>query len=163
MFIPFNDLSPAARIWVYQADRKITEYEKNIITQHLRTFTEEWLVHGAPVDASFEVIDDLFVVLAANDPTSGCSIDSSVRALKELGTKASIDFFNRNLVAFRLSDRIELIDLKALKQTFLKGVWDENTLTYNNLVANKEELMKSWLVPAGRTWLKRYAARPQSV
>jgi hypothetical protein len=163
MYIPFQKLSPAARTWIYQADRKLTEADKVIIGEKLREFAEQWLVHGAPLEASFEIRHEYFVILAANDTTSGCSIDSSVRVVKEIGSLTGIDFFNRNLIAFQHPGKITLIELALLKSEFLKGGWNEETLVFNNVVPTLLELEHRWLVPAGSTWLKRYVTKPQSV
>jgi hypothetical protein len=163
MHVPFNSLQPTARTWVYQANRKMTVDEKRTITRFLTDFTEQWLVHGEPLEASFDIRHDLFVILAANDTTSGCSIDSSVRALKEAGSATNIDFFNRNLVAFKFPGEIRLTDLSLLKTTFQKGEWNEETLVFNNIASTLRELEDCWLAPAGSTWLKRYITKPESV
>ncbi len=163
MFIPFEKLTSAARIWVYQAERKLTRQEVSTVSSALRKFTDEWLVHGQPLDASFDIRFDQFIILAANDPTSGCSIDSSVRVMKEIGAATGIDFFNRNLIAFRKGEEISLVDLSLLKTELQKGTWGEDTLFFNNVVSTLQDLEQRWLVPAGTTWLKRYIARPQAV
>jgi hypothetical protein len=163
MFIPFQNLNSQARTWIYQADREITEEQKSLISRKLRQFTEDWLVHGSPLDASFEILHDRFVILAANDPTSGCSIDSSVRVMKEIGSETGIDFFNRNLIAFQVENEIRVIDMPFLKKEFQEGKWDESTFVFNNVASTLQELNERWLVPAGTTWLKRYLPKPQSV
>jgi hypothetical protein len=163
MHVPFEKLHPSARTWIYQASRKMSNAEKTAIKEALGDFTEEWLVHGSPLEASFDIRHDLFVILAANDTTSGCSIDSSVRALKEAGSITGIDFFNRNLVAFKYPDEIRLMDLSLLKGAFQQGEWTEETLVFNNVASTLQELEERWLVPAGSTWLKRYIPKPQNV
>jgi hypothetical protein len=163
MNVPFEKLVPTARTWIYQANRKMSSEEKTTIKQALGDFTEQWLVHGLPLEASFDIRHDLFVILAANDTTSGCSIDSSVRAMKEAGSLTGIDFFNRNLVAFKYPDEIRLVDLSLLKVAFQQGEWTEETLVFNNMTSTLRELEERWLVPAGSTWLKRYIPKPQSV
>jgi hypothetical protein len=163
MHIPFNTLGPTAKTWIYQADRKLSASEIARVSDRLKEFTQQWLVHGAPLEASYEVRYDQFVILAANDSASGCSIDTSVRIMKEIGAETGIDFFNRNLVAFKYPEEIKLIDLALLKQAFQKGSWDEDTLVFNNAASTLSELNEHWLAPAGTTWLKRYIARPQNV
>jgi hypothetical protein len=163
MFIPFKNLSPTARTWIYQADRKISPVQKSVISEKLQEFTEQWLVHGAPLEASFEIRFEQFIILAANDTASGCSIDSSVRIIKEIGSLTGIDFFSRNLIAFKLDEEIRLIDLSLLKTEFQKGTWNEESLVFNNALTTLGEIQDRWLVAAGTTWLKRYIPRPQSV
>jgi hypothetical protein len=159
MFTPFESLPRHSRTWIYQSDKKITAQQKNIISEALYTFTEQWLVHGAPMQASFNIYFDQFVILAANDQASGCSIDSSVRALKSLGESLNIDFFNRNLVIFKKADELVTVPMHELKKKQEEGIWNSETLVFNNVVGTKDEFESNWIVPAGTTWLKRYLPR----
>lgn len=159
MFVPFESLADSSRIWIYQTNRKLSPAEKDILSARLFSFTEQWQVHGQPLKTSFKLFYDQFVVLAADEDynaASGCSIDGSVRVLKELGQQLTIDFFNRNLVAFKKDEEIMLIPLAELKKKNLAGFWNEQTLFFNNLVPSIMALKKEWIVPAGNSWVKRY-------
>jgi hypothetical protein len=156
MFVPFSSLPPQARIWIYQSDKKFTEPERHTISAYLKAFTEQWKVHGQPMEASFDIRYDQFVIIAANDQASGCSIDSSVRTMKEIGELVHADFFNRTLIAFEDGEDVTLLPLSGLKQESEKGNWHGASRTFNNLLNTKEELENKWIVPAGTTWLSRY-------
>ena len=159
MFIPFDALPDYSRIWIYQANRKFTSTEADIISEELSSFTQQWEVHGQPMKASFKLYFDQFIVLAADEgfnAASGCSIDGSVRVLKHLGSQLQLDFFDRNAVAFKEADQIFLIPIQQLKQQLAVGKWNKNTLVFNNVVTTKADLNKSWLTAAGEIWLKRY-------
>ncbi|MBT1706979.1 hypothetical protein KK062_02030 [Fulvivirgaceae bacterium PWU5] len=156
MLIPFHQLPATSRVWVYQADRKITAAEKGIISEVLTAFTQGWSVHGQPMETSFEIRHDHFIVLAANDQASGCSIDSSVRAVKEAGTAAGVDFFNRTNVAFQTTGGVTLLSMGDLKAQYVEGIWNRTTPVFDNLVDTKGKLDQAWIAPAGDTWLKRY-------
>lgn len=159
MFVPFQTLPPTSRIWIFQANRPLSSEEMTLAEASLRDFTEEWNVHGHPLNTSFTIEFGQFIILAAdesNQTASGCSIDSSVRVLKQIESSTGIDLFDRNKIAFRAGDLVTLVALKDLKQNFQEGILNEDTLTFNNLVSNKRDLEESWLVPAGKTWLKRY-------
>lgn len=159
MFVPFESMGGSSRAWIYQVDKKLTPSQKDILSNALYTFTESWQVHGQPLKTSFTIVYDQFVVLAADEDfnaASGCSIDGSVRVLKELGNELELDFFNRNLAAFKKDDAIVLIPLADLKKKNAEGVWNEQTLFFNNLAPSVESLRNNWIVPAGNTWLKRY-------
>jgi len=162
MFIPFESLPDHSRIWIYQSNRKFSASEKDIIAQELLLFTEQWQVHGQPMKTSFKMYFDQFIILAADEgfnAASGCSIDGSVRILKTLGTQFNIDFFDRDKVAFKKDENnILLFPLSALKEKFSQGVWEKDTLTFNNLIATKGDIEKGWIATAGSTWLKRYVA-----
>jgi hypothetical protein len=169
MFIPFNSIADHSRVWIYQADRKISSSEKDIIFKELTAFTEQWQVHGQPMKTSFQIFYDHFIVLAADEgynAASGCSIDGSVRILKNLGEQLQLDFFDRTKVAFLSendSDDIIILPLNSLKQKNKEGMWTGKTITFNNLVPTKEELQKQWLTPASETWLSRYLSNEATV
>ncbi len=159
MFVPFESLPPTSRVWIFQADRPFAKEERADIDRRLRAFTEEWSVHGVPFDTSFTVKFDQFVILAADETeqmASGCSIDSSVRTLKDLEASLGISLFERNRVAFQTKEGIHLVPVSQLKEKFSDGTLSADTLTFNNLVATKVDLEQRWIVPAAETWLKRY-------
>lgn len=164
MFVPFETLPSDARLWIFQAERKFTPTDVTIIDEHLQLFTNRWAAHGLPLEASFKVLEDRFIVLAVNQGfhhASGCSIDDSTRTLKEIGNLIGQDLLKRDLVSFHLGDKIETVKLSALKDLFKKGLWNENTLTFNTLVADKGALERDWLIPARNSWLKRYIVNEQ--
>lgn len=159
MFVPFESLPPGARVWVFQASRPLTDPEIQVAHERLRAFTESWVVHGSPLDSSYSIRHRQFIVLAADESSqraSGCSIDSSVRVLKELQALLGVDLFDRNQIAFLEGDKVRLVPLKELKQKFDDGILSGDTLTFNNIVDTREALETAWLVPASETWLKRY-------
>ena len=158
MFVPIETLPPHSRLWIYQSNKLFTAEQKQILSETLRSFTETWTAHGAPMKASFQLPYDHFIVLAADEQTasaSGCSIDDSVRTIKMIGNDLGLDFFDRKNVAFLRNNTIELIALSDLKKEAAAGNWGEQSLTVNTLVGTTEELSR-WIVPAGQTWLKRY-------
>lgn len=159
MFVPFETLPPESRVWIYQSNRRFSHEELRIVEDRLRQFTGEWSVHGAPLNTSFKVGYDQFIILAADESqqdASGCSIDSSVRVLKTLEQEVGVQLFDRNLVAFKRGEEVTTITLKELKQKFTDGTLNEDTLTFNNLVTTRAALDDQWLVPVRQTWLKRY-------
>jgi hypothetical protein len=163
MFIPFESLPSNAKVWIVQANRPFATDELNIVHDRLRQFTEEWSVHGSPLPTSYLVKFDQFITLGADETeqsASGCSIDSSVRVLKSLEQCFGIQLFDRNQVAFKIGDGIVLVPVQELKQKFAARILNQDTLTFNNLVDTKASFEKSWLVPAGDTWLKRYMPNP---
>jgi len=162
MFTPFESLPPHSRLWIYQGDRKFTTTEKDTISSRLKAFVEEWSAHGQPMQASFDIRYDQFILLAADENVcmaSGCSIDSSVAAIKEAGSAVGVNLFDRSKVAFRIQDETLLIPLSELSEKYTGGSWTEHSLVFNNLVPRKADLENQWLVPAAATWLRRYVPR----
>jgi hypothetical protein len=161
MVVPFDTLENSARVWIYQSGRKLTEVEKHTISEALSTFTETWVAHGNPLKTSFKIFYDQFIVLAADESfneASGCSIDGSVRVMKQIDEQYRLNLFDRTNVAFK-KDSIEVINLNNLSKTLGEGVWQSDTLVFNNVITTKGELEKAWILPAGQTWLKRYLTK----
>ena len=159
MFVSSEDLVPTSRIWIYQSNRRFSEHELAYISNYLNTFCTQWHAHGHPVKSSFQVRYNQFIILLADEnfnSTSGCSIDSSVHAMKEIAKETGADLFNGSLVPFLIEGNVEMIEMNKLKDFFSRGVLNHSSLTFNNLVPSKADLDNNWIVPAGNTWLKRY-------
>jgi hypothetical protein len=156
MFIPIAQLPPSSKVWIYQANQRFTAEQEDKISSALQAFTTEWEVHGSPLPASFEIRFNQFVVIAANDTASGCSIDASVRVMKDIGALTGLDFFDRNLVAIKGENGVDFLPLKELKSSFRSGLWNEHSLFFNNAISSLADYHISWPQEAGKTWLKRY-------
>ena len=96
--IPFDQLEDQAKVWSYQADRLLTDTEVQWITEQLGPFLEEWAAHGTKLKAYGEVVNHAHLILAVDESAhnaSGCSIDTSVRFIKQLEKELQLSFFNR--------------------------------------------------------------------
>jgi hypothetical protein len=159
MYIPFEQLPADARIWIYQADRRFTEAEEKSISDSLKEFCNQWSAHGNPLDTSFVIKYNRFIILSVNENTagaSGCSIDGSVRVLKELSQRFNNDLFNRTKVAFSTGDEIKLYSIKELSNLFELGHLTASTTTFDNLVTDKESFGTKWETAVENTWLAKY-------
>ncbi len=156
MFVPFEQLPSSSRVWIYQSPRKLNAAEIDIITSGLRSFSENWEVHGSPLPASFRIFHDQFIVLAAGDETSGCSIDSSVRVMKQLGSEIGLDFLDRTLIALQKADNLLTVPVSRVKEFIRSGEIASSTLVFDNTVTTLSDLHERWPAPAEETWLKRF-------
>ena len=151
-----DNFSPQSKVWVYQSSRLFSLSESLDIEALLNKFSAEWRSHGAEVDAYCNLFFGQFVILMADETkagVSGCSTDSSVRFIKDLGQKFGVDFFNRTSLSFFLKDKIQQLPLSQLQYAFENGFIDGNTLYFNNLVQTKEELENNWIIPVRNSWL----------
>ena len=159
MYIPFEELSKSARVWIYQANRKLDENEVNAISISSKDFLEQWAAHGAQLKSSFKIFHNKFLVISVDEQeakASGCSIDASVGLVRTLETNLNLNFFDRSKVAFLVNDEVFLHDLKNIKELVSKGAIDSQTLTFNNLVQDISQLENQWVIPAEESWLRRY-------
>jgi len=159
MLVSFDKISENARLWIYQADRKLEQSEIALLNEELESFMNQWAAHGAALEASHTIMHNQFVVIAVDENSNmatGCSIDSSVHKMQELSKKLGVDFFDRTKIAFILNDEIFLESLSNLKSKVDEGIIKEDTPVFNNLVKSKKELETSWVVPAKNSWMSRY-------
>lgn len=157
MIVPFNSLPETARIWIYQSDRPLSPGDCDVIKSRIAGFLEKWTAHGHTLHAGVDIRYQHFIIIGLDESlsgASGCSIDSLFRDLSALGKEFSVDFFNRELIAFFINNEVKLIPREALK-TFFTEV-SPDILTFNNLVSTKGALEQTWLQVAKSSWLKRY-------
>lgn len=155
MYVPFSQMPPHARIWIYQSDASFASSRESLAAG-LRALCEQWMVHGSPLHCSFELLHDHFIVLAADESragASGCSIDSSVRALKAIQQSLGIDFFKRTMVAAWVDEHVQLIPRTEIARRILDKTLTPDTPTFNNLISSKGELATSWRIPIRESWV----------
>ena len=151
-----ENFSDESRVWIYQSSRLFSLSEALEVEELINKFTAEWRSHGAEVDAYGNLFFGQFVVLMADERkagVSGCSTDSSVRFIKQLGEKFGVDFFNRTNLAFVVKDKIQLLPMTQLSYAAQNFFIDSHTVYFNNLVQTKKELEEKWILPIKDSWL----------
>lgn len=159
MYIAFEELPATARLWVYAAPRAFTAAELAAIQQTAPAFMNQWATHGTPLQASYQVLENQFLVLAVDEAVqnaSGCSIDSSVKFVRKLEEQFGLNLTERSLVYFSIDGEIKAFPLTEIKQQAESGKISPASIYINTLVATKEELRQKWHLAAGESWLKRY-------
>ena len=140
----FNQLLPEfpdySRVWLYLADRKLTADEALSVQEQLNSFTAQWAAHNKQLMAAGVLLFDQYIVLTVNEKVesaSGCSIDSSVRFIKNLGQQLQVDFFNRLKVLVIENGEPQLVsyfDATAQQMHYL-----------DPMITNLGELRSNWL------------------
>jgi hypothetical protein len=97
-----ENFSPSSRVWYYLSDRTFDGTESDYIQSKIDEFVNvHWKSHGAKLNATGILLHNKIIALSVDDSSlgaSGCSIDSSVKFIKELGAELKVDFFNRMYV-----------------------------------------------------------------
>jgi hypothetical protein len=159
MYIPFAQLPPHSRIWIYQANRSLTHEEVARVKPQLVQFSTEWTSHGQTLKASADLLYNRFLVIGndedVNSP-SGCSIDASVRFVKQLEAELNVSFFDRTQLAFWHHDKVEVIPLADIKKKISAGDIQAQSLYFDTLVNTSGQLQSAWPKPAKESWLAKY-------
>lgn len=156
-----KDFAPSSRVWLYQSNRLFSLSEVLEAEKMLNDFVAGWKAHGAPVKGFGTIFFGQFVVLMADESqthVSGCSTDSSVRLIKDMEQKLNINLFDRQLLAFLVKDKIQLLPINQLKYSIENGFIQADTPYFNNTILTKKDLEDYWILPAGQSWLsKKYS------
>jgi hypothetical protein len=146
----------SSRVWIYQSNRLFSISEALEIEEMLEEFVKGWNTHGTPVKGFATLFFGQFIVFIADETAagvSGCSTDSSVRVIKQMETKFAVNLFDRQLLAFVVKDKLQLLPLSQLGYAVENGFVTPDTLYFNNLVATHGELVHKWLIPVKESWL----------
>lgn len=159
MYVPFETLPEDSRIWIYQANRKLSDTEVEDIEKALKDFVDNWAAHGTGLEASYLIKYNRFIIIAVNQATqaaTGCSIDASVHFIQELEKKYNVELLDKMNVTFKLGEHIAYKPLIEFKKMAKEKAVSANTVVFNNLVNTIGEWQDYWEVPAGESWHSRF-------
>ncbi|HLP49805.1 MAG TPA: hypothetical protein VK154_02915 [Chitinophagales bacterium] len=152
-----NNMSPLSRVWIYQSNRVFTGSEAITIAEKIKNFVNQWTAHKMEVTGFGVLAYNRFIILAADEThvgVSGCSVDSSVKFIRELGNEYQVNFFDRWLIAYKAGEEVRSCSREDFEKLVQSGVVNNDTIVFNNLVQTKEELDTKWQVPFKNSWLK---------
>lgn len=152
------DFPHESRIWIYQASRNLTDHEIKIAGNFLEPFCTAWTAHNQALKAGFRILYHRFIILIVDETrtdASGCSIDKSVRALKDLSGSLGIDLFNRMQMAYLDGGQVKIIPYEQVGESYNRGKISGDTLFFNLNLATFGELETQFLVPLREHWLSK--------
>jgi hypothetical protein len=147
--------SENSRVWVYQADRKLTDREVQQVQIQLDYFTTGWTAHNNQLLAKAEIRYNRFIILIVDESqagASGCSIDKSVNFIKQLEQQFSINLLDRFNLAYREGNEVLSAPRPGFESMLKQGSINTNTIVFNNMVQNLKELQTKWEVPFKDSW-----------
>lgn len=159
MLVDFNTLPEHSRVWIYQANRSFSDEELTEIKQKLDTFITNWTAHGADLNAGYNIRYKRFIILAVDQTSqsaTGCSIDASVRFIQQLEQDYNVDLMDKMNVSYKQGEFVAHKTLLDFKKMVKDKAVSKNTIVFNNLVTNIEELNENWEVPAEDSWHSRF-------
>lgn len=155
----WKSLANSSRLWVYVADRMLSEKECQSVALILEAFTREWASHGAALQASWKLQGARVVLIALDEDVkgaSGCSIDASVRCMQDLAHVGTpkIDWLRRDFVLFRTppSKQWEEKELSSFWMARKAGLVKDDTEVMNTLCKSRGEWEFHWSQPFQKSW-----------
>ena len=161
MHIPFEQLPPTARVWIYQANRALSANETVIIENLLHDFSNNWDSHGEGLKNSYAILHERFIALGVDESVkgaSGCSIDKSVNIIKTIEQRLNINLMDKTQIAYidNHGGNISSFDFKQAKQLIEGNKINESTIIFDNLVDNIYDFQHHWKKNISNTWLGKY-------
>ncbi|MGB2128964.1 MAG: ABC transporter ATPase [Flavicella sp.] len=159
MYVDYQTLPASSRIWIYQSDRVFSEEEVKFISMKAVEFIDAWTRHGDHLKGSFTIKYNQFLVLSVDESfanASGCSIDASVRFIKQLEEILSVDMMNKLNTCYRDGELIKTLSLSAFQKEVNENRITEKTIVFNNMVQTKEAFESQWEVMAKDSWHSRF-------
>ncbi|MDO5655881.1 MAG: hypothetical protein Q4G27_07050 [Flavobacteriaceae bacterium] len=155
----FLDYPAEAKVWIFMAERSLTQVESDVANSYLTQFVPQWKAHGDALKAGYELIDNQFIVVAVDETpaaASGCSIDSMTRIIKEIEQKTGVTFTDRMLIGYRENETIQTEKLPNFKAKVKSGEIGPETIIYNNSVTRLNDFWDSWEQPLQNSWAKNW-------
>jgi len=159
MHVDFDTLNDTSRVWIYQSNKAFSSEEVKELEPLLENFTGQWQSHGAPVNASFKVLLNQFIILAVDDlgpGVGGCSIDSSVHFMQELEKKLNISLLNKSDMAFLANDVIKILPFNKVKEAITNKLLSKDDYYFNNTVTQLNQFKKDWKQKLENSWVAKY-------
>lgn len=147
----FEKFPENSRVWVYTADRFLTNDEEAWLKRNLDDFIMQWSTHGTELFASYAILNHVFVVLITDEskvPASGCSVDTSVRFMKDLGKEIKVDFLNRLSIVVEKEEEFKHIHFNELSSYKDWNMFDQT-------VKNLKEFRENWKIPVAESQFVR--------
>lgn len=147
-----------SRVWVYASDKTISDKNSEQIMDALYTFSQQWKSHGHELDCYAQLFHNQFLVFVADSSSlpSGCSVDSSVHFIQKLGEHYEVDLFDRLTFQYFDGQHIKNIKKSELKDAYISGQVNDETLFFNNLVQSKSEFINDWIIPLKDSWHAKF-------
>lgn len=159
MFVDFEKLPNASKIWIYQSSRKFYPKEIEEITQKIEGFLSSWNDDGAEIIASYQLKYNRFIIIAADQTVEQLSvnaIDESVMFILNLQATYEVELLDKLNVSFKQGEYVQYKDLKEFRKLIKKKAVSAKTVVFNNLINTKEELENNWEIPITESWHNRF-------
>ncbi|MFM1792242.1 MAG: hypothetical protein RLZZ252_596 [Bacteroidota bacterium] len=149
-------LPSTARIWIFQADKVLTEEEETDLLNQLKKFVSGWQAHGVDLVADAEILHSSIVVIGVDEskePPSGCSIDKAFGLLKAFYQSTGVDFFNRLLLNLSYCNSAKILGQTEIQSLLNRDELSPNALVFNALASTLTELRDSTYLLLKDTWM----------
>jgi hypothetical protein len=155
--IPFDQLPPDARLWIFPASRRLSEDEQHRVLAEADAFIQQWTAHGVPLSAGRDLRHDQFMLVGVNEKAagvSGCSVDALVRRMDQLGRELGVDLVDNGPVLYRDGQAIRRASRDRFADLASRGAVGLDTVVFDNTLTRVGDIGR-WEVRAADAWHAR--------
>lgn len=154
--VEFDQLPEDARVWIFTAERLMSQREQDRLLKEVDSFIDKWRAHDAPLTAGRELRYDRFLFVAVDqqqlDP-SGCSIDALVRQMKVLEQEIGMELVNHAPVVFRQDNEIRRVPRNKFAELAASGEVGLDTTVFNNTLTRLGDVRAGrWETRVAKSW-----------
>ncbi len=151
----FDNMPGDAKTWVYASNRRLTTEEQKEIIAGANAFTSNWKSHGQSLKASFDILNDIFLVLMVDEnfnPVGGCGTDDSVHFMQEVEKSFNIKLFNRLQVELLQDSEIIITSKADAAKLYSEGKISDKTIFFNKTVTSKKDFDNNFKISYDKSW-----------
>lgn len=159
MFVEFHSIPEDAKIWIYPSSRKFYPNEIEEVAQSVKDFVTQWKSEDEDFKASFKILYNRFIVLAADDVSTkllSVDIDASVSFILELQQIYKVALLDKMNVCFKQGEYVQYKDLKDFKKLLKNKAVTAKTIVFDNLITTKQDFDNFWEIPIEDSWYSRF-------
>ena len=157
--IDVDQLPEDARVWIFAAERPLTEAEQDQVLAEVDRFIARWSAHDVPLTAGRQLRYDRFLFVAVDQRQagpSGCSVDALMRQMKSLERELSVAFVDHAPVLFRQGAAIERAPRQQFAALVAAGTVSLETTVFDNSLTRLGDVRDGrWETPAADSWHAR--------
>ena len=147
------------RVIIYPASRPFTPKESKVITEKLYDFLATWAAHGKPLESSFKIEKNQFIVICVDEEkeaASGCSIDALGRVMKEIDQEFQLGLFDRMKASFVENGELKTMKLQDFKKGLKEGEISKDIEVFDFSKNTYVAFLSDFLLPLKRSWAGIY-------
>jgi hypothetical protein len=154
--IDFAQLPADSRVWIFSADRVLSNDQQTQLLASVDGFLAQWGAHDMPLTAGREIRYDRFLFIAVDQQRvgpSGCSVDALVRQMKTLQQELGVELVDHAPVIFRRGDEIARVAREEFLALVADGEVSLDTTVFDNTLTRLGDVRDGrWETNAARTW-----------
>jgi hypothetical protein len=153
--VSIDTLPAGAKTWIFGASRDLDGATSAIRTT-MERFIDEWTAHGSDLPAAFEIVEDRFLVVAADESgqPGGCSIDRLFSLLRAFERDLGVAMLDSTQVFYRdSSGNVRSATRSEFRKLASTGDVTGETVVFDTSIDRLSAFREgNWCGPAAASW-----------